>query len=422
MIPKGRFPRWLLVGLLIVSPPCPLKAGFCVEHNWTLAEIADAPVLVTARVVSLEMENGPHFTGDPKRSAPEQNMTAEVTVLRFIRKPDVTGPVPAGRLKIRFVGRDGPDFSFCARELPQIEPGQVLLLPLKANGNGPPEPWQLIGSDGYGVTIRVAEEMREAVPAASDGRSFLIRELVNSFRGSDPMAEFAAASLVATQANYLEPELSTRIRNALGGNTRRWGQLLASILVSYPGGNPLTLADVRAATTTPPWPRFQGFPQAQLALSHLPETAAEALVWRAVFAELPSLTDDPYHPLFAYNSSVALHTAVSYLSHYRDDPTFLKAVKAALREDRPGSSYLASRLMSEGQMACLPEALGRAMKVIRRPASNGDDVISAIRLVLEHGTDAQLREFSAVAGELKVRYPDYAAFLELKRLQESPRK
>jgi hypothetical protein len=37
-------------------------------------------------VVSLEMENGPYFTGDPKRSAPEQTMTAEVEVLRFTQQ------------------------------------------------------------------------------------------------------------------------------------------------------------------------------------------------------------------------------------------------------------------------------------------------------------------------------------------------
>jgi hypothetical protein len=199
-MPNGRFPGWLLAGFLVVAQQSPLKAGLCISHEWTLAEVADAPVLMAGRVVSLEMENGPHFKGSPKRSAPEQNMTAEVTVLRFIEKPDVTGPVPAGHLKIRFVGRDGPDFSFCARELPQIEPGQVLLLPLKANGNAVFEPWQLIGRDGYGMTIRVAEEMRAPAPAAPDGRSFLIRELVNSFRGTDAMAKFLAASLVATQA------------------------------------------------------------------------------------------------------------------------------------------------------------------------------------------------------------------------------
>src|ERR1019366_8324263 len=116
MTPHGRFPGWLLVGLLVVSSQCPLRASLCVWHDWTLAEVADAPVLVAGRVVSLEMGNGPHLTGNPRQSATEQNMTAEVTVLRFMRKPDETGRVPAGRLKIRFVGGDGSDFSLCARD------------------------------------------------------------------------------------------------------------------------------------------------------------------------------------------------------------------------------------------------------------------------------------------------------------------
>ncbi len=139
-------------------------------------------------------------------------------------------------------------------------------------------------------------------------------------------------------------------------------------------------------------------------------------------ADLPSLTDEPYHPLFAYNSSFALREAVSYLSRSRDDPAFIKAVKAALREDRPGSSYLASTLIGEGRIACLPEALDRAMKEIRRPEGSGDDVFTSIMLVLEHGTEAQRGQFAAVAGELKATYPDYAAFLELKRSQISPQK
>src|SRR5437870_13918661 len=47
-----------------------------------------------------------------------------------IRAGHVTGvqtcALPICHLKIRFVGRDGPDFSFCARELPQIETGQEI--------------------------------------------------------------------------------------------------------------------------------------------------------------------------------------------------------------------------------------------------------------------------------------------------------
>ncbi len=416
---NARIPWWLLWGFLVVTSSSPLKASLCLWHDWTLNKIASAPVLVVGRVAGLEMENGPHFTGDPKRWAPEQNMTAEIAVLRFLRKPGVPGPDPAAHLTIRFVGRDGPDFSFCARELPEIEPGQVLLLPLNANGNLADEPWQLIGAEGYGMTMRVAEEMREPALAERDGRAFVIREFANSFRGGDPMTEFTAASIVATQASYLEPELGMRIRRSLGGDRRRWVRLLASILVSYPGGNPLTLAGVRAGTTDPSWAGFQGFPMAQLALSHVPSKSAGVLVWRAVLEELPSLADEPYHPLFAYSSSFALREAVLYLSRHRDDPAFLKAVKAALRKDRPGSSYLASTLMSDGQMACLPEALGRAMKEIRRPEDSGDDVFTSILLVLEHGTVAQRRQFVSIAGELKATYPDYAAFLEFKRSQES---
>ncbi len=73
-------------------------------------------------------------------------------------------------------------------------------------------------------------------------------------------------------------------------------------------------------------------------------------------------------------------------------------------------------------MACLPDALDRALKVIRRPESSGDDVLAAILLLLKHGTPSQRRQYAAAAGEPKQMYPDYAAFLELKWSQESPEK
>ena len=106
-------------------------------------------------VVSLDMENGPYFTGDPKRSAPEQTMTAEVEVLRFTQQHTVTGAAPTPVLKVRFLGRDGLDFSFCSLALPDLPLGRVLLLPLSANPQAS-APWQLIGSTGAGMTTQVA--------------------------------------------------------------------------------------------------------------------------------------------------------------------------------------------------------------------------------------------------------------------------
>jgi hypothetical protein len=94
-------------------------------------------------------------------------------------------------------------------------------------------------------------------------------------------------------------------------------------------------------------------------------------------------------------------------------------MKAALRDDRAGSSALASALIEQGQMACLPEALVRAIKVVQRPAADGDDVVTAIHLILRYGTDEQRCQLAAFASEVKSTNPDYAAFLQMKLAQSA---
>lgn len=431
---------WLsLVGLVVSSPV--LKAGLSTQRIWKLSEIADAPVLLVCRVLSLDPELGPHLWGNPKASAIEQTMTAEVEVLRFFQRPAATDAVPGARLKIRFVGVDGPVFGFTPRDLPALEPGQVLLLPLRSKARESSEPWQLVGDEGYGLTLRVSASMAEPALVTNDPRAFIIREAVNSFSHGDPIAIFIAASLVARQAGYLEPELTTQLRSSIGSDSARWAQVLGNLLLNSQNVR-LTVADVRAGKTKPDekaaelapltekeakrarlqaevWargPNFKILPLAQLALSNLPDAAhAETQVWRALLADVPGFADEPRYPL--YSSPEALGYARSYLARYRDDPAFVDAVRTALREDRSGSSAIAGDLIREGQKACLPEALDRAMKVIRRPTAS--DVFSAIMLVLTEGSDEQRRQYVAVAQEFKNTNPDYAAFL-LMKLNQTP--
>jgi hypothetical protein len=417
---------WLaLIGLLASSPV--LKASLNTQRIWKLSEIADAPVLLVGRVVSLDRQLGPHFTGNPKSSASEQTMTAEVEVLRFSQRAMPGDAVPPQRLKIRFIGVDGPVF-FMPKELPSLEPGQVLLLPLRSKSNESSEPWELIGAEGYGMTMRVAASMQEPALASDDPRDFIIREVVNSFGHGDPIAINTAASLVMRQADYLEPELTSQLQNSIGSNAAQWAQVLGNLLLSFPNVS-LTINDIQAGKTVPDETmigvapvtklamemaarraaRFQGGPLAQVALSHLPGNAAETMVWRALLSDLPGLADEPYHPLFAYNSSQPMGQAVHYLSRYRNDPAFIEAVSIALRGDQPGSSALASNLVYEGQRACLPEALDRALKVIHRPTDS--DVFAGIRLIVAEGSEQQRRQYLAVVQEFKATNPDYAAFL-----------
>jgi hypothetical protein len=412
--------RWLaVIGMAVAFPCSTVKASLCLSHSWTLNEIADAPILIVGHVVSLERETGPHFTGDPKRSAPEQKMTAEVEVLRFIQRKGVEETLPARRLKIRFIGRDGPDFSFCSRQLPQLAIGQTLLLPLRNNPKAPAEPWALIGVEGYGMSTRVAEKMDEPALAENNSRSFIIREFVNSFRSHNAVARFTAASTFALQGDYLEPELSDRLKRSIGNNATGWAGILGSILLSYPS-RLLTLDEVEAGRLQPPNPRFKGLALAQLARSHLPERAvAERLIWRSLLADLPRLADEPYHPLFSYNSSYPLSSAVRYLLRYSSDPSFNRMVKAALRKDRPGSSALAASLITDGRKDCLPEALTRAMKVLYRPEADGSDVFGSIQLVLHYGNEEQRRRYARLVTDFKNINPDYVAFLQLKLSQSS---
>ncbi len=398
--------------LTALFSPGVLQASLCVEHAWNLDQIAEAPVLVVGRVLSLERANGPHFTGDPRQSAPPQTITAEVRVLRSIQQPAPAVAKVSERISIRYVGRDGPDFSFCPTPLPELEPAQVLLLPLAASPRSASESWQLIGADGYGMTTRVTAVLGESAPIAHDSRSFITRELVNSFRSGNPVALFTASSLVARQAGYLEPELTTGLETSIGHDTGRWAQILGSMLLTY-ADRPLTIAEVEAGKTDLDRPNLHGFPLAQLALTHLSgRETAESLVWLSLVADVPGFADEPYHPLFAYKYNVALQDAIAYLSRYKENPALIEATKSALRADRPGSCFLAARLIDEGQKACLPEALDRAMKVIDRPAADADDLGVALRLVLRYGTGAQLRRLAALSIEFRSTNPDYAGFLQ----------
>ncbi len=269
----------------------------------------------------------------------------------------------------------------------------MLLLPLRDHPNASPQPWELIGAEGYGITTRVAAEMGEPELPTHDSRAFIIREFVNSFRRGDPMALFTAASLLPRQAAYFEPELTANLEKSIGADQARWTKLLAAILITQP-----------EAPQSPPL--------AEVARRHLPAAAIETLLWQSLLADLAGFSDQPSHPLFSYNPSPAAQAAKAYLLRYRNDAAFLAALKTALREDQTGSSYLAWRLIDSGPTACLPEALDRAMLVVRRPDADGDDVFSSIRLILTYGAPAQRGQLAALAQELKAVNPDYAAFLQ----------
>ncbi len=69
------------------------------------------------------------------------------------------------------------------------------------------------------MTTRVAASMEEPALVTNDPRAFIVREVVNALSHGDPIAIFTAASLVARQAGYLEPELTTQLQSSIGSDS-----------------------------------------------------------------------------------------------------------------------------------------------------------------------------------------------------------
>jgi hypothetical protein len=254
--------------------------------------------------------------------------------------------------------------------------------------------------------------MRAPAPTAAEARPFIIGELVNSFRSRDPRALFSAADLLARQGVYLEPELSAQLEKQTGCEDACWAQILSSLLLALPGP-PLSLMALQNREPQDYWSQSQdALRLAQYALSELPgRAAAETLVWQSLLGNTARLTDVPRAARWSRADNFVLRATLRYLVRYRNDAAFVEAVKMALREDRPGSSVVAGALLEKGQEDCLPEALARAMKVLRRPADGESDLSAALLAVLRFGDRQQRNELAFIAAGFKKVNPDYADFL-----------
>ena len=383
---------FLLISLLALLAPGHLKAGVCKTNSWSLKDMASSPVLVVGRVISIDVR----AVSKSDHSRVARKTTAEIEVLRVALSPGTNSAAPMGRIKLHPIGSDAqaPD---CP--VPSLQPGQVLLLPLRANAKANVEPWQFIETAGFYLASPVTAEMAEPPLSGTGSRLFIVRELVNSFRQGSALDLFAVSLLLTSEGYYPEPDLPDQLAKQIPVDDARWARILSSLLLAFPG-RPLTLASLQAGEPQQYRTQLQSsFHLAQLALGHLPgRAAAQAMVWQTLLADLPALTDSSAH-------GSALRLAARYLTLYQDDLVFIPALKAALNQDRPGSSAVALALVDKGQKDCLPEALTRASRVLRHPSADQLDLDAALLLVRRYGSGAERSELRATAMAFKKTIP-----------------
>jgi hypothetical protein len=375
---RTKLEKLLIAPVLLLCAPIGVRAGFI--KVWQLKEIAAAPVLVVGRVLEVQ-KNERVPDGSLPWNAETWSMTAEIQVLRLHSSSEE--PASLDRIRVSFLSY-GPSVTQFINgyppPLPQFEPGQVMILPLRENKAPASEPWHLTADSGVGLTIPARDQMERSLPQPNTARAFIVREIANSLSRGTPREISAAAGYVAGQQESLRAELMPQLEPVIGDDRRRWAELAANLLAMQGIPRP-SVAELLTNKDEPMgWPgRRESLFLAQSALLKLkasPET--DALLIRTWVREVP---------LHSWGSANAL-------LQYADNPVMIESLRQALRDDVVGSSYVAWTFAHAGHATALPEALERALKVADRPKSDPTDLQGAAALLRDYGNDRQLKELA----------------------------
>ncbi len=192
---------------------------------WQLKNVAAAPRIVTARVVSAEK-----YERVPDGPVPWKNdtwgMTATVEVLRAFTESE--RQLVGSQLRIRYLGKAGSEINGPA--FPVFEPGQVMIFPLQANANPLSEPSRLLSDQGVGLTIPVAPGMKEADDPPASGRAFVIREIANSLSTGTARDIAAVGGYLTHQFDDLSSDLMPLLSTAIVDDRERWAEVATCLL------------------------------------------------------------------------------------------------------------------------------------------------------------------------------------------------
>ena len=376
--------RWTVVFALLIIPFA--QAGPI--RMWRVNEAAAAPLIVTARVVSVEKhERVPDGALPWKEETWE--MTADVEVLRSF--PDPESQLAGSRFRVRYLIY-GPSVTFFMNgqppPLPRFEPGQVMTLPLRANANPLSEPYRLLGDHGVGLTIPAVAGMKDTGDPPASGRAFVMREIANSLATGTPRDVDAAGAYLASQAGDLSPELMPLLSAAIGDDRQRWAEVATATFHSE--GTPRSGVAELMAGNAPARPSQLLARAALQQLKASPET--DALLIRTWIANAP----------------VNASSSANALIEFADNPVTAETLRKALNDDVAGSSYIAWIQAQNAHKAVLPEALVRALRVVdRAPVGNYDDLQGAAALLRDFGNDQQLRQLAAIVAKYQTQDREY---------------
>jgi len=341
---------------------------------WRFSEITAAPVLVVARIMSVERgERIPQGTLPWK--AETFAMTATIQVVRSFTASGKQ--LSSSQIRVRFLGygqRVG-SLNGYPPPLPNLEVDRVLLLPFKENKAPSSDQWELMADSGLGLTIPVRAEMPDSIAGTppADGHAFLVREIANTISFGTSAELSSVVGSLSIHHEDLSAELIPLVQPMIGHNSQRWAEVGTSLLVSQPDNRP-TIAELLAQRTVPARSNNALLQLAFQKLKANPETHSLLI-----------------HQLIAQAADQGWGASLS-LVEYADDPVTLQALRKALADNVPGSFYIARYFAQEGHKAILADALAQALRVVDQPPGDRYNLPLAADLLRDFGDDSQFKQ------------------------------
>jgi len=378
--------RWYLAGIAAAAWTCIAPLHSAITAVWLLSDLEKAPLLITGQVVSIQKI---------EQAAKESEtwghevwrMTANIRVLRSFKTGE---PFAQDQIQLTFLQFAPNQALLSPPPLPNIEPGETLVLPLKQNDD-PAKPWALLDYQGAHLTIPAHAELTESHAGPGTAHAFILRELSNVIAHGTRREMFAMASYLRSQSGATARELLPAVELQVAPNDQvRWLDIATGLITGVGIPRP-TFAELRnPEAKIPDW----------------------AVIPRTALLKIgdPLEADPPIIQQLLADAPINAWGSAMSLLEFGDHPALIAGLRQALRDDVSGSCYIAWTQAHRGYTAVLDDALPRALRVLSQP-DRTVDVQGAAALLRDFGSDQQLQQLAALARKYQTTDRDFYSSL-----------
>jgi hypothetical protein len=381
--------------VLYLSLAASISAAFP-KSTLELNELARSPILATC-LVETTSKDAASITKN-SRVVPAH---ATLRILRTFPQNAIRDQ----RINLDFEALPEGDNGMSGPALPHIVQGDVLILPLKRNPDPRHLSWRLMVDHGNGLVIP-AITAEPDLKTPHNGQDFVLGEIASTLsRGTRRQ--------VLTESSYLSMQ-----------TTQRFSTQLMQLLQSYPGNDDDRWALVAASLLSSlgvPRPTVAEFRTRSIAVPGTQNTwSIIALVLQRAGGSSQAKNRLIHQTLLI--SDINSWGAAVTLREFAQDPLLVRELTAMLKEERPGSLFVAHDMIAAGQKSLSGPAIAIALRYIKKVTAEWTELQPACSTLRDFGSDQQ---FGQLVSEIKnTQYldtPRYDALWRATIWPESPR-